>query len=141
MRKKRGKGRGRWKEGAAKDEEKVLSEEGRALRGGAPEEIRVKRKEVDKPRLLLRRGGESGRRVVSGGVMRGRAEEVKVRREEPEETQAALQRKQKGLQVRRRKNLSGTALARLRPTALVEETGAAAVQDRSQEESRTDLEL
>ena len=109
MRKKRGKGRGRWKEGAAKDEEKVLSEEGRALRGGAPEEIRVKRKEADKAHLLLRRGGESGRRVVSGGVMRGRAEEVKVRREEPEEVQAALRRKQKGLQVHRRKNLSGTA--------------------------------
>ena len=118
-----------------KDEEKVLSEEGRALRGGAPEEIRVKRKEADKAHQQ-RRGGESGRRVVKGG-----AEEVKVRREEPDEIQAALQRKQKGLQVRRRKNLSGTALARLRPTALVEETGAAAVQDRSQEESRTDLEL
>ena len=108
MRKKRGKGRGRWIEGAVKDEEKVLSEEGRALRGGAPEEIRVKRKEADKAHLL-RRGGESGRRVVSGGGMRGRAEEVKVRREEPDEIQAALQRKQKGLQVRRRKNLSGTA--------------------------------
>ena len=134
MRKKRGKGRGRWKEGAAKDEEKVLSEEGRALRGGAPEEIRVKRREADKPHLLGR-GGESGRRVVNGG-----AEEVKVRREEPEETQAALRRKQKGLQVRRRKNLSGTALVRLRPTAVVE-TGAAAVRDRSQEESKTDLEL
>ena len=108
MRKRRGKGRGRWIEGAVKDEEKVLSEEGRALRGGAPEEIRVKRKEADKAHLL-RRGGESGRRVVSGEVRRGRAEEVKVRREEPEEIQAALQRNQKGLQVYRRKNLSGTA--------------------------------
>ena len=103
MRKKRGKGRGRWIEGAVKDEEKVLSEEGRALRGGAPEEIRVKRKEADKSHQL-RRGGENGRRVVSGG-----AEEVKVKREEPEEIQAALQRNQKGLQVYRRKNLSGTA--------------------------------
>ena len=124
MRKKRGKGRGRWIEGAVKDEEKVLSEEGRALRGGAPEEIRVKRKEVDKAHLL-RRGGESGRRVVS---------------EEPGEIRAALQKNQKGLQVRRRKNLSGTALVRLRPTA-VEQTGAAAARDRSREESRTDLEL
>ena len=122
-----------------KDEEKVLSEEGRALRGGAPEEIRVKRKEVDKAHLL-RRGGESGRRVVTEEVRRGGVEEVKVKREEPEEIQAALQRNQKGLQVRRRKNLSGTALVRLRPTA-VERTGAAAVRDRSQEESRTDLEL
>ena len=134
MRKKRGKGRGRWKEGAAKDEEKVLSEEGRALRGGESEEIRVKRKEADKAHQQ-RRGGESGRRVVNGG-----AEEVKVRREEPEEIQAALQKRQKGLQVHRRKNLSGTALVRLRPTA-VEQTGAAAVQDRSREESRTDLVL
>ena len=57
-----------------KDEEKVLSEEGRALRDGAPEEeIRVKRKEADKAHLL-RRGGESGRKVV-----RGRAEEEKVK--------------------------------------------------------------
>ena len=134
MRKKRGKGKGRWIEGAVKNEEKVLSEEGRALRGGAPEEIRVKRKEADKAHLL-RRGGESGRRVVNGG-----AEEVKVRREEPEEIQAALQKRQKGLQVHRRKNLSGIVLVRLRPTA-VEQTGAAAARDRSREESRTDLEL
>ena len=140
MRKKRGKGRGRWIEGAVKDEEKVSSEEERALRGGAPEEIRVKRKEADKAHLL-RRGGESGRRVVSGEVRRGRAEEVKVRREEPEEIQAALQRNQKGLQVYRRKNLSGTALVQLRPTAVVGQTGAAAARDRSREESRTDLEL
>ena len=132
MRKRRGKGRGRWIEGAVKDEEKVLSEEGRALRGGESEEIRVKRKEADKAHQQ-RRGGESGRRVVNGG-----AEEVKVRREEPEEIQAALQKRQKGLQVHRRKNLSGTALVRLRPTA-VGETGA--VQDRSREESRTDLVL
>ena len=132
MRKKRGKGRGRWIKGAVKDEEKVLSEEGRALRGGAPEDIRVKRKEADKAHLL-RRGGESGRRVVRGG-----AEEVKVKREEPEETQAALRKKQKGLQVHRRKNLSGTVLVRLLPMGVGEQTGA--VQDRSQEESRTDLE-
>ena len=139
MRKKRGKGSDRWIEGAVKDEEKVLSEEGRALRGGAPEEIRVKRKEADKAHQL-RRGGESGRRVVSGEVMIGRAEEVKVKREEPEEKQAALRKKQKGLQVHRRKNLSGIVLVRLRPTA-VEQTGAAAARDRSHEESRTDLEL
>ena len=132
MRKKRGKGRGRWIEGTVKDEETVLSEEGRALRGGAPEEIRVKRKEADKAHLL-RRGGKNRRRVVRGEVMRGRAEEVKVKSEEPGEIQAALQRKQKDLQVHRRKNLSGTALVRLRPTAVVE-TGAAAVRDRSQEE-------
>ena len=79
-----------------------------------------------------------GRRVVSGEVRRGRAEEVKVKRGEPEEKRAALQKKQRGLQVHRRKNLSGTVLVRLRPTA-VGETGA--VQDRSQEESKTDLEL
>ena len=132
MRKKRGKGRGQLIEGAVKDEEKVLSEERRALRGEGREEIRVKRKEADKS-PQLRRGGESGRTVV-----RGRAEEVKVRREEPEEIQAALQKRQRGLQVRRRKNLSGTALVRLRPTGVVE-TGA--VRDRSREESKTDLEL
>ena len=137
MRKKRGKGKGRWIEGAVKDEEKVLSEEGRALRGGAPEEIRVKRREADKSHQL-RRGGESGRRVVSGEVRIERVEEVKVKREEPEEIQAALQKRQKGLQVHRRKNLSGIVLVRLRPTA-VGETGAA--RDRSREESKTDLEL
>merc|ERR1712012_581741 len=62
MRKKRGKGKGRWIEGAVKNEEKVLSEEGRALRGGAPEEIRVKRKEADKP-PQLRRGESEERRT------------------------------------------------------------------------------